>query len=399
MSTPERDVPVNVNSMRQKLAGARRIVAKLGSNLFFDPAGNLALERLSALIQDLASAQLSGRQVIIVSSGAVALGANALNMRPQSALLVQKQAFAAVGQSRLMNLYERGFARHGLTAAQVLLTEEDFSNRKRYLNLRNTLMTLLDMSVIPIINENDTVATHELEVTDRNASFSDNDKLSALVMSKLEAQLLVLLSDVDGLFTDNPRDNPNAEWIPEVHAITPEIEQLAGRKSLRGRGGMATKLQAAAIAMNSGGMAVIANGLKHGVLQRVLAGEAEGTLFVAKSEALSGKRRWIAFASSVAGRVHINEGAFEAITRRNASLLHAGTTRIENNFEAGDVVAIIGPDGTEVARGIVNYSSDDAARLIGKRSEEIDRLVASRNYDALVTRDNIALLSKTVENL
>jgi glutamate 5-kinase len=381
--------------MRSKIKDARRVVVKLGSNLFFDDEGNLALDRVSALIDDLANARLVGRQVIIVSSGAVALGSNALKMKSQSALLAQKQAFAAVGQSRLMNLYQQGFSKHGLTTAQVLLTEEDFSNRRRYLNLRNTLMALLEMHVVPVINENDTVATGELEVMDRNASFSDNDKLSALVMSKLEAQLLVLLSDVDGLFTRNPREDPTAEFIPEVRDITPEIEALAGRKSSRGRGGMATKLEAARIAMNSGGMALIANGLKRGVLTRVLNGEIEGTLFAGKSEALSGKRRWIAFASSVAGQIHINPGALDAITRKNASLLYAGVTRIENTFERGDVVAIIGPEGVEIARGIVNYASQDAAKLIGKHSDEISRVASTRNYDALITRDNIAFLQRT----
>ena len=380
--------------MRTRIRDARRVVVKLGSNLFFNEEGSLALDRIFSLIEDMAAAKLDGRQIIVVSSGAVALGANTLKMKSQSALLVQKQAFAAVGQSRLMNLYEQGFGKAGLAMAQVLLTEEDFSNRKRYLNLRNTLLTLLDMNVIPIINENDTVATSELEVNDRSASFSDNDKLSALVMSKLEAQVLVLLSDVDGLYTDNPRENPKAKLIPEVHDITPEIEAAAGRKSARGRGGMATKLQAASIATKSGGMAVIASGLKPGVLRRILAGESEGTLFVGKSEALSGKRRWIAFASSVSGRIHINAGALEAITKKNASLLYAGVTQIENHFEHGDVVAIVSPEGREIARGIVNYSSNDAAKLIGKHSADIARLASTKNYDAFVTRDNIAFLPK-----
>jgi len=380
--------------MRRKLKDAKRVVVKLGSNLFFNPNGDLALDRISSLIEDLAGARMAGCQIITVSSGAVALGANTLKMKPQSALLAQKQAFAAVGQSRLMNIYEQGFAKFGLTPAQVLLTEEDFSNRKRYLNLRNTLMTLLEMGVIPIINENDTVATSELEVTDRNASFSDNDKLSALVMSKLEAQLLVLLSDVDGLYTDNPRDNPSATLIPEVREITADTKALVGRKSARGRGGMATKLQAAEIAMNSGGMAVIANGTKPGVLKRIFAGESEGTLFASETEALSGKRRWIAFASSVSGRIHINAGALEAIARKNASLLFPGITRIENEFEPGDVVAIVSPEGTEMARGIANYSSADAAKLMGRQSADIDRLASTRNYDAFVTRDNIAFTSK-----
>jgi glutamate 5-kinase len=379
--------------MRARIHEARRVVVKLGSNLFFDDGG-VARDRILSFIDDIAAARLGGRQIIVVSSGAVALGANALKVRTTNASLVQKQALAAVGQSRLMNLYEQGFAKHGLTAAQILLTEEDFSSRRRYLNLRHTLTTLIDMGVIPIINENDTVSTTELEVTDRSPSFGDNDKLSALVMSKLDANALILLSDVDGLFTENPRENPNARLLPEVHDITPEVESLAGRKSGRGRGGMATKLQAARIAMNSGGMAVIANGLKAGIIAKVLAGEEEGTMFVGRTESLSGKRRWIAFASSVTGRIHINDGALDAITRRNASLLYAGVTRIENEFDHGDVVAIIGPNGQEVARGIANYSSADASKLIGKHSDEIARLATTKNYDAFITRNNIAFLTE-----
>lgn len=379
--------------MRKRVHEARRVVIKLGSNLFFNESGQVALGRIFSFIEEMAAARLAGRQIIVVSSGAVALGANALKMKSTSASLAQKQALAAVGQSRLMNLYEQGFGKYGLMAAQILLTEEDFSSRQRYLNLRNTLLTLLDMGVIPIINENDTVSTTELEVTDRSPSFGDNDKLSALVMSKLEAQVLVLLSDVEGLYTDNPRENPKAEFIPEVQEITPDIEALAGRKSARGRGGMTTKLEAARIAMNSGGMAIIANGMKPGVLARVLSGEDEGTLLVGKAESLSGKRRWIAFASSVAGRIHINEGALDAIMKKNASLLYAGVTRIENEFEHGDVVAIVGPNGKEIARGIVNYSSADASKLIGKHSGDIARLATNKNYDAFITRNNIAFLS------
>src|SRR5215831_15541443 len=379
--------------MRTRVADSRRLVIKLGSNLFFNQEGVIALGRIFSFIEDIAAARLAGRQVIVVSSGAVALGADALKIKSANASLAQKQAFAAIGQSRLMNLYEQGFGKFNLTAAQVLLTEEDFSNRTRYLNLRNTLLALLDMGVVPVINENDTVSTTELAVTDRSPSFGDNDKLSALVMSKLEAQLLILLSDVDGLFTDNPHTNRDAKWIAEVQEITPEIESLASGKSAKGRGGMSTKLQAARIAMNSAGMAVVANGKRTAVLKRVLAGEEEGTLFVGRSDTLSGKRRWIAFASSVAGRIHINEGALDAITKKNASLLYAGVTHIENAFDHGDVVAIIGPDGREIARGIVNYSSSDASKLIGKHSDDIARLATSKNYDAFITRNNIAFLT------
>jgi glutamate 5-kinase len=379
--------------MRERVCDAKRVVVKLGSNLFFNDGGVIALGRIFSFIEDIAACRLAGRQVIVVSSGAVALGADALKMKSSTASLAQKQALAAVGQSRLMNLYEQGFAKYGLTAAQVLLTEEDFSSRKRYLNLRHTLTTLLEMGVIPVINENDTVSTTELEITDRSPTFGDNDKLSALVMSKLEAAVLILLSDVDGLFTDNPRENPDAEFIPEVHEITADILALAGRKSARGRGGMATKLQAARIAMESGGVVVIANGLTAGILSRVLNGEEVGSLFVGKAGSLSEKRRWIAFASAVSGRIHINEGALDAITKRNASLLYAGVTRIENEFERGDVVSIMGPNKKEVARGIVNYSSSDASKLIGKHSDEIARLATSKNYDAFITRNNIAFLT------
>src|SRR3954471_22561429 len=303
--------------MRDRIREARRVVVKLGSNLFFNEAGVIALGRIFSFIEDIAAGCQAGRQIIVVSSGAVALGADALKMKSSTASLAQKQALAAIGQSRLMNLYEQGFAKYGLTAAQVLLTEEDFSSRQRYLNLRHTLTTLLEMGVIPIINENDTVSTTELEITDRSPSFGDNDKLSALVMSKLEATVLILLSDVDGLFTDNPKENPEAEFISEVQEITADIEAVAGRKSARGRGGMATKLQAARIAMNSGGIAIIANGLKAGILGRVLSGGEEGTVFLGNGGSLSEKRRWIAFASSVTGRIHINEGAMDAITKKN----------------------------------------------------------------------------------
>jgi glutamate 5-kinase len=267
--------------MRQRILKVRRVVVKLGSNLFFNGDGALALERIAALIEDLADARLAGREILVVSSGAVALGANALHLK-QSDLLVQKQAFAAVGQSRLMNLYEQGFSRHGLVAAQVLLTSEDFSNPRRFQNLKNTLMALLEMEVIPVINENDTVATEELETTNHSPSFSDNDQLSALVMSRLGAELLILLTDVNGLMTGSPSEDPDASLIEEVHDVTAQIQALAGNKSTRGRGGMATKIKAAGVAMESGGMAIIANGTKPGVLRRILSGEPEGTLFVSK---------------------------------------------------------------------------------------------------------------------
>lgn len=268
---------------RHKIKSAKRVVVKLGSNLFFTDSGGLALERVARLIRDLADAHLDGREIIVVSSGAVALGANVLHLKSKGAGIVRKQAFAAVGQSRLMKLYEQEFSKRGLVAAQVLLTSEDFSQPRRFLNVRNTLAALLQMDVIPVINENDTVATEELETRNHNRGFSDNDQLSALVMSRLGADLLVLLSDVDGLYTGNPSEDSSATLIPEVRKITPKIVALAGEKSTRGRGGMTTKLGAARLAMRAGGMAIIANGTKPRVLQRIFRGEAEGTLFVPES--------------------------------------------------------------------------------------------------------------------
>jgi len=269
--------------LRDKIAETKRVVVKLGSNLFFEENGELALDRISRLIRDLADAHLAGREIIVVSSGAVALGANVLHVKSQGAGIVRKQAFAAVGQSRLMKLYEHEFSKRGLIAAQVLLTSEDFSKPTRFLNVRNTLAALLELDVIPVINENDTVATEELETRNHSRGFSDNDQLSALVMSRLGADLLVLLTDVDGLYTGNPTEDASAKLIPEVNKITPRIVALAGAKSVRGRGGMATKLGAARIAIRAGGMAIIANGTKPKILQRIFRGEAVGTLFVPES--------------------------------------------------------------------------------------------------------------------
>lgn len=356
---------------RTALAAARRIVVKVGSNVVIRGDGSPALSRLFALMETLCACRKAGVEVLLVSSGAVGLGLQALGLRRKPAELDFKQACAAVGQGRLMALYQEGFSRLGVEAAQVLLTEEDFANRRRYLNLRATLERLLALGAIPVINENDTVSTVELEAQDPERPwskpvFGDNDKLSALVASKMDADLLVILSDVDGLYTANPQSDPRATLIAEVPAITPAIEALASGAGSRGRGGMATKLAAARIATGSGAWTVIAGGAVPAVLERVLAGEAIGTLFHAGPR-LKGKRRWIAFASSPRGRVTVNAGACEAIRVREASLLTAGVVAMAGDFVAEDVVSLADESGHEFARGVAAMDQAEAARLTSGR--------------------------------
>jgi glutamate 5-kinase len=296
-----------------------------------------------------------------------------------------------------MSLYSDAFDRLGVTTAQILITEEDFSNRRRYLNLRSTIAKLLELGVLPVINENDTVSTAELESlspdSHRRVNFGDNDKLSAIVAAKIDADLLVILTDVEGLYTSDPRGPGGAELVPLVAAVTPEIEELAGAGggTRLGRGGMRTKLEAARTATQCGCATVVAGGRLPGVLGRLFAGEALGTVFLPQP-APPGRHRWIAFATSVKAALVVNEGARRALLEGKASLLAAGVLEVRGGFERGDVVGILDEQGREFARGIVNYSSAEARKISGHRSADIDGLVEHRNYDALVTRDNIAFL-------
>jgi glutamate 5-kinase len=378
---------------------ARRVVIKLGTAVLMREDGGPALSRFYSFIESIADLKRAGREVLLVTSGAVGLGGQQLNLTRKPQLLLLKQACAAIGQGRLMALYSDGFDRLGVTTAQVLLTEEDFSNRQRYLNLRGTLGKLLELGALPIINENDTVSTAELESEETapqlRINFGDNDKLSALVASKIEADLLVILTDVEGLYTAEP-SSAEARLIPLVAEITPEIEDLArgpSPSSKVGRGGIRTKIEAARIAAHSGCATVIAGGKLPGILSRIFAGEEVGTLFLPQT-GLPGKRRWIAFATTVKAALMVNEGARRALEERKASLLAAGVTEVRGVFERGDVVSVIDEREQEFARGIVNYSSDEARRITGQHSAKIDELIENRNYDALITRDNIAFLEK-----
>lgn len=375
---------------------SRRVVVKLGTAVLMRDEGGIALSRFYAFVEGLASLKKSGREVLLVTSGAVGLGAQKLGFSSKPKLLPQKQACAAVGQGRLMALYSDAFDRLGITAAQILLTEEDFSNRQRYLNLRSTIAELVSMGAIPVFNENDTVSTAEIEPlrnsADFKVNFGDNDKLSALVASKIDADLLVILTDVEGFYTADPRSDQGADLISVVDNITPEIEALAsGEKSKVGRGGMRTKLAAARVATQSGCATIIAGGKIPNVIEKIFAGEELGTIFLPQAMR-SGKEKWIAFATTVKAALVINKGAQEALLKKKASLLPAGVTEVRGAFDRGDVVSVLDEAGSEFARGIVNYSSAEAKKISGMHSDHIDEVIESRNYDALITRDNIAFL-------
>ncbi|HWY42540.1 MAG TPA: glutamate 5-kinase [Candidatus Sulfotelmatobacter sp.] len=372
---------------RKGLRAARRIVIKLGTSTVTEPNGELCSQRVLPIVQGIAELIEEGRQVVLVTSGAVGLGRWLLGLHTARLKdMAVKQACAAAGQGLLMAAYKRMFEEHQVKVAQVLLTEEDFSNWRRYSNLRRTMEKLIGFGVLPIVNENDTVSTAELEEKGegRRAAFSDNDRLAALAMSGLEADALALLTNVPGLMRIR---GGAAETLGYVEQITPELRALAAGPSQGGRGGMATKLEAAEIAMNCGGIAVIADGNDSATLKKVFAGEKQGTVF-APGTRMKGKRRWIAFAAGVSGRVVVDGGAHRAITAKKASLLSSGVVRVEKQFAAMDVVSIVDLDGREFARGIANCASADAFAQNGAAE---DTSAQSKNL-VVFTRDNIVLL-------
>jgi glutamate 5-kinase len=384
------------------LRTARRIVVKVGTTTVTGSDGELCLPRVEPIVRSIASLMKTGRQVVLVSSGAVGLGRGWLGLHPSRLNdLVTKQACAAVGQSLLMDAYRNLFAKWEVKIAQVLLTEEDFTNWGRYSNLQHTMEKLIGFGVLPIVNENDTVSTAELESVApsspaggpgaRGVAFSDNDRLAALVMSGLEADALVLLTNVDGLLHASPENRQTGEVIPLVDEMTPELTDLGAGPSASGRGGMRTKLEAATIAMNCGATAVIANGNVPDAIDRVFAGDKIGTTFL-PAKRMRGKRRWIAYAAGVRGRVVVDAGAHRAITQGKASLLASGIVRVETHFASMDVVSIVDPEGREFARGIANCASGDAEKFSGKKSTRGGRDAAPA--PVLVTRDNIVLLQK-----
>jgi glutamate 5-kinase len=369
----------------RRLTDAKRIVVKVGSTLLVDgDKGRLNRSWLESLAADVAALRKRGQEVILVSSGAIALGRRQLNLGSGKLKLEESQAAAAVGQIRLAHAYKELLDAHEITVAQILLTLGDTEQRRRYLNARGTLNTLLMLKSVPVINENDTVATAEIR-------YGDNDRLAARVAQMVGADCLVLLSDIDGLYTADPKDDPDAQFIARVLEITPVIEAMAGGTgSDLGSGGMQTKIAAAKIAVAAGCHLCISKGALEHPLQRIEDG-ARCTWFVPSSTPMATRKQWIAGTLKPAGAIAIDEGAVRALLS-GKSLLPAGVTRAVGRFDRGDTVSIIGPGGIEVARGICAYSDADAARIMGRKSAEIEQLLGFRGRDEIVHRDDLVLL-------
>jgi glutamate 5-kinase len=367
------------------LTDAKRIVVKVGSALLVDAdRGHLNRSWLETFAADVARLRRRGQEVILVSSGAIALGRRHLNLGAGKLRLEESQAAAAVGQIRLAHAYKELLDVHGITVAQILLTLGDTELRRRYLNARGTLNTLLSLGAVPVINENDTVATAEIR-------YGDNDRLAARVAQMVSADCLVLLSDIDGLYTANPHVDPHAEFIPRVLEISPAIEAMAGGvSSAMGSGGMQTKIAAAKIAVGAGCHLCIARGASQHPLKRIEEG-ARCTWFVPSSTPVATRKQWIAGTLRPAGAIAVDAGAVRALMG-GKSLLPAGVTRAVGRFDRGDTVSILGPDGLEVARGICAYSDGDAARIIGRQSTEIEQVLGFRGRDEIVHRDDLVLL-------
>ncbi|MBK1869034.1 glutamate 5-kinase [Aestuariivirga sp. YIM B02566] len=369
--------------MTQRLNKARRIVVKIGSALLVDgKTGAIKADWLASLVEDLAKARARGQDVIIVSSGAIALGRRNLGFASGVIRLEESQASAAVGQIALAHAWSEALRKHGIVAAQVLVTLNDTEERRRYLNARSTLSTLLARGAVPVINENDTVATSEIR-------YGDNDRLAARVASMMSADCLVLLSDIDGLYTAPP-GTPGAQLIPEVSEITPEIEAMAGKPvSGLGSGGMITKIEAGKIALAAGCNMVIASGHALHPFQRIETGET-CTWFLSGANPLQSRKRWIAGTLVPMGRLHIDDGAAAALNK-GKSLLPAGVKRIEGSFARGDAVSIVSTTGAEIARGLVAYDRDDAARIAGRKTSEIENALGFRGRDEMVHRDDLVM--------
>lgn len=369
----------------RRLIDAKRVCVKVGSALLVDAEkGRLNRAWLETFAADVAHMHKRGQEVILVSSGAIALGRRHLGLSAGKLKLEESQAAAAVGQIRLAHAYKELLDAHEITVAQILLTLGDTEQRRRYLNARGTLNTLLSLGAVPVINENDTVATAEIR-------YGDNDRLAARVAQMVGADCLILLSDIDGLYTANPNDDPGAEFIARVLEITPAIEAMAGGSSSdMGTGGMQTKIAAAKIAVGAGCHLCIAKGAHPHPLQRIEEG-ARCTWFVPSSTPVATRKQWIAGTLKPAGAIAVDEGAVRALVS-GKSLLPAGVTRALGRFERGDTVSIVGPDGTEVARGICAYSDSDAARIIGRKSADIEKVLGFRGRDEIVHRDDLVVL-------
>ena len=366
---------------------AKRIVVKVGTSTLTYPNGRPNLSRMEGIVRQLADAANEGREVVLVTSGAIGAGMNRLGMSQRPRSIQEKQAVAAVGQGLLMQMYEKLFAEYGYVVGQLLLTRDDLTHRKRHLNCRNTIQSLWRMGAIPVVNENDTVSVDEIK-------FGDNDTLAALVAGLVAADLLIILSDVDGVYDRNPQIDADARLLPVIESITPELQRAAGGPgTLYGSGGMSTKVQAAKMSTAGGTAVVIANGSRPGVIRSVLDGETVGTLFVPRAEKMAGRKRWIAFYLPAEGQVKVDAGAGAALVRGGKSLLPAGVIGVSGDFEEGDVVQVLDESGTELARGLVNYGAAELIKISGRSTQEIHAILGYKYFDEVIHRDNLVISS------
>lgn len=371
---------------RKKLGASRRWVVKIGSSLLTGAGRGLDHERIADWVAQIAALRNAGREITVVSSGAVAEGMVRLGWARRPQALNQLQAAASVGQMGLVEAYERQFQRHGLRTAQVLLTHDDVSDRRRYLNARSTLLTLLELGVIPVVNENDAVATEEIRL-------GDNDTLAAMAVNLIEADMLVILTDQAGMYDADPRTHPDAKLIDQRPADDPALMAMAGGGAgALGRGGMRTKVQAGIQAARSGAATIIADGLTDGILHRISEGQRLGTLLAPGEQKVAARKRWIASQLQTRGRVRLDAGAARALREGGRSLLPIGITAVEGEFRRGDIVACFDPDGREIARGMANYDAREARALVGKGSDEIDAVLGYAGEPEFIHRDNSVIL-------
>ncbi len=372
--------------IREDLKQAQRIVVKVGTSTLTYATGKLNLYRMEKLVRELSDLMNQGREVILVTSGAVAVGMERMGLKEKPSDIPAKQALAAVGQGMLMHIYEKLFAEYEQTAAQVLLTKENSVRHNQYSNSRNALLELVKMGAVPIINENDAVAVDELKI-------GDNDTLSAIVATIVDADALLILSDIEGLYTANPQTDGNARLLTEISEITPEIERMAGGAGSKlGTGGMYTKIQAAKIAVNAGVAMVIASGAADGVVRRVMEGEPLGTLFPARESHLRVRKSWLAFGKRIMGDIVVDEGCEKALLNQGSSILAAGIMDAEGEFKAGNTVRVLSPDGREIARGIVNYAVEDLKKILGRQTNEFSALLEGEIHEEVIHRDNMVLM-------
>ncbi|MCI0507352.1 MAG: glutamate 5-kinase [Gammaproteobacteria bacterium] len=371
---------------RKRLTNTKRLVVKIGSSLLTAQGQGLDANAISDWVKQIAALHKQGVQVLLVSSGAVAEGMKRMGWTKRPNALYELQAAAAIGQMGLIQTYETFFKQHGIHTAQILLTHDDLSSRKRYLNARNTMMTLLKLGVVPVINENDTVTTDEFR-------FGDNDSLAALVVNLVEAEALILLTDQAGIYNKDPREHGDAQLIDEFNASDPVLDDMvSGKAGALGRGGMFTKVRAARLAGRSGAVTVIADGAEPGVIQRVYQGEPVGTLLLPDQEPVAARKQWLASHLQPKGKLVLDDGAVKVLRESGRSLLPVGVSGVQGHFARGEVVACVDQRGREIARGLVNYSSSESLTIKGKPSHQIESLLGYVDEPELIHRDNLVLL-------